>query len=428
MDLYYSPYASSTGAILLLGKVFGVEINKIPINIQAKEQLKPEFVKLNPQHTIPTIVDNGFSLWESRVILTYLIDKYAKDDSLYPKDDQKRAVVNQRLYFDLGTLHKALAEYYYPQFRKKEADPELFKKVEEALSFLNSFLEGQQYLAGDSLTVADIAILSTLAFFQAVGLDISKYSNVAKWYENGSKVTPAWDEIENTHLIKVMSRSMWISRQPVATNMDFYYSPYSSMGAAILLIGKALGLEINKIHVNVHQQEQLKPEFVKLNPQHTIPTLNDNGFVVWESRAILTYLVEQYGKDDSLYPKDPQKRALVNQRLYFDMGKLYKSFLEYFYQQIQKKPEDPELFKKVEAALEFLNIFLEGEKYVAGDSFTVADIAILATVANLKVINVDYSKYTNIVRWYENGRKEAPGWEEVENTADTFKAVIEARK
>ncbi|KAH8402600.1 hypothetical protein KR215_003110, partial [Drosophila sulfurigaster] len=197
-----------------------------------------------------------------------------------------------------------------------------------------------------------------------------------------------------------------------ATNMDFYYSPYSSMGAAILNTGKALGLDINKIHVNVHQQEQLKPEFVKLNPQHTIPTLNDNGFVVWESRAILTYLVEQYGKDDSLYPKDPQKRSLVNQRLYFDMGKLYKSFLEYFYQQLQKKPEDPELFKKVEAALEFLNIFLEGEKYVAGDSFTVADIAILATVANLKVINVDYSKYTNIVRWYENGRKEAPGWEE----------------
>ncbi|XP_062125597.1 glutathione S-transferase 1-1-like [Drosophila sulfurigaster albostrigata] len=198
MDLYYAPYSSSTGAILLVGKVVGVEFNKITVNTREKEQLKPEFVKLNPQHTIPTIVDNGFSLWESRAILTYLIEKYAKDDSLYPKDPQKRAVVNQRVYFDLGTLFKALAEYYYPQFQKKEADPEQFKKVEEALSFLNSFLEGQQYLAGDSLTVADIAILSTIASFQAVGLDISKYSNVAKWYENGSKVTPAWEELENT--------------------------------------------------------------------------------------------------------------------------------------------------------------------------------------------------------------------------------------
>ena len=44
------------------------------------------------------------------------------------------------------------------------------------------------------------------------------------------------------------------------------------------------------------------------------------------SRAIMTYLAEQYGKDDSLYPKDPKKRAMVNQRLYFDMGTLYQRF------------------------------------------------------------------------------------------------------
>ena len=48
------------------------------------------------------------------------------------------------------------------------------------------------------------------------------------------------------------------------------------------------------------------------------------------SRAILSYLVNKYGKDDNLYPKDPQKRALVDRMLYFDIGTLYKAMVDYF--------------------------------------------------------------------------------------------------
>lgn len=82
-------------------------------------------LQLNPTHTIPTINDNGFSLWESRAILVYFAEKYGKTDSLYPKDPQKRAVVNQRLYFDQGTLYQRLADYYYPQIFAKQGK---FKK------------------------------------------------------------------------------------------------------------------------------------------------------------------------------------------------------------------------------------------------------------------------------------------------------------
>lgn len=53
-------------------------------------------------------------------------------------------------------------------------------------------------------------------------------------------------------------------------------------------------------------------------------------FVCVHSRAILGYLVNKYGKDDQLYPTEPQKRALVDRMLYFDIGTLYKSMVDYF--------------------------------------------------------------------------------------------------
>lgn len=195
MDFYYLSASAPCRSVIMLAKALGVELNKKTLNLMEGEHLKPEFVQINPQHTIPTLVDNGFALWESRAILIYLAQKYGKDDSLYPKDPQKQAVVNQRLYFDMGTLYTAFAEYYYPQFRQgKPADPEAFKKVENAFGFLNTFLEGHEYVAGDNLTIADIAILATVSTFVLAEFKLSNYPNVDKWYENAQKVTPGWEE------------------------------------------------------------------------------------------------------------------------------------------------------------------------------------------------------------------------------------------
>ncbi|KAH8409860.1 hypothetical protein KR222_011014, partial [Zaprionus bogoriensis] len=195
MDFYYLSGSAPCRSVIMTAKALGVELNKKTLNLLEGEQLKPEFVKLNPQHTIPTLVDNGFALWESRAILVYLVEKYGKDDSLYPKDPQQQAVVNQRLYFDMGVLYQSFVSYYYPQFRQnKPGDPEEFKKVETAFGFLNAFLEGQEYVAGNKLTIADIAILASVSTFDVVEFKLSDYPNVDKWYQNAKKVTPGWDE------------------------------------------------------------------------------------------------------------------------------------------------------------------------------------------------------------------------------------------
>ncbi|BFF92707.1 glutathione S-transferase 1-1-like [Drosophila madeirensis] len=196
MDLYYHPGSAPCRSVIMTAKALGLELNLKKINVMSGDQLKPEFVKLNPQHTIPTLVDNGFSVWESRAILIYLVEKYGKeDDSLYPADAQKRAVINQRLYFDMGTLFQSFIKAIYPQIRtKKPAPPEEMEKVDKAFELLNTFLEEDEFVAGSSLTVADIAILATVSTFEIVDFDFSKYPNVAKWYENAKEVTPGWEQ------------------------------------------------------------------------------------------------------------------------------------------------------------------------------------------------------------------------------------------
>ncbi|XP_013101404.2 glutathione S-transferase 4-like [Stomoxys calcitrans] len=196
--------------------------------------------------------------------------------------------------------------------------------------------------------------------------------------------------------------------------MDFYYLPVSAPCRSVIMTAKALGVELNKKLLQISKRENLKPEFLKINPQHCIPTLVDGDLTLWESRAIMVYLVEKYGKqDDPLYPSCPKKRALINQRLHFDLGTLHTSFANYFYPKFfTKKPIGPEVYKKLEAALEFLDIFLSESKYVAGDTMTLADFAILATVSTIEMASVDLSKYPNISRWYNEIGETAPGADE----------------
>ncbi|XP_026675010.1 glutathione S-transferase 1-like [Ceratina calcarata] len=195
--------------------------------------------------------------------------------------------------------------------------------------------------------------------------------------------------------------------------IDFYQVPGSAPCRAVALASAALGVDLNFKICNLMEGDHMKPEFLKINPQHTIPTIDDNGFHLWESRAIMTYLADQYGKNDSLYPKDPKKRAIVNQRLYFDALTLYKAFGDYYYPIVfSKAPKDETKYKAIGEALGFLEKFLEGQNYVAGNNMTLADLSVVATLSTLEAMDYDCSKFKNICRWYARIKSEAPKYEE----------------
>lgn len=80
------------------------------INLYREENLTEEFLKINPTGTVPALVDRDVALWDSHAIGIYLVTKYAKNDSLYPKDFIKRTRVNERLFFEASYLFARLFE------------------------------------------------------------------------------------------------------------------------------------------------------------------------------------------------------------------------------------------------------------------------------------------------------------------------------
>jgi len=215
--------------------------------------------------------------------------------------------------------------------------------------------------------------------------------------------------------------------------IDLYYQSESSPSRAVLMVAKHLKIPVNIKMMNVLNGDQLKPEFLELNPQHTLPTIVDDGMSLWESRAIITYLCNQYAPNSPLYPRDVNERALVDRWLQYDLGSLYKSILDYISPMLVGSIKlDAEKEKTMCSALELLDNQLKTTKYVIGSKLTIADISLLNSVDLLtNVIDYDITNkqdYKFIAGWQARLKRELPYYREVaEDGIDNLRNFIRSK-
>ncbi|EEZ99064.1 glutathione S-transferase 1-1 [Tribolium castaneum] len=187
ITLYMVAPSPAVRAVQITAKALGIELKEKPLNFLEGEHLKPEYLKINPQHTVPTIVeDDGFTLWDSNAINAYLVSKYGKNDSLYPKDLKKRALVDQRLHFNNGVAFATGLKIIGAILRagKTTIDDKDQEDLNRVYAFIEAFLEGKQWIAGDCVTIADYNLYATVSAMNVlVPIDGKKYPKVAAWYK-----------------------------------------------------------------------------------------------------------------------------------------------------------------------------------------------------------------------------------------------------
>lgn len=112
-----------------------------------------------------------------------------------------------------------------------------------------------------------------------------------------------------------------------------YYWPTSTVARAALMTIKNLEDKVGEYEVkivNLFKGEQYEEWYKKINPQSAVPVIDDNGFILNESRAIAAYLVNSRDYGNSLYPSDAKKRAIVDARLYFEATLIFPVAFKFF--------------------------------------------------------------------------------------------------
>ncbi|XP_054290231.1 uncharacterized protein LOC129005387 [Macrosteles quadrilineatus] len=412
--LYGFEYSPAVRSVNLVIHQLGLEAEFKVIDLSKREHLSPEFSKLNPFHTVPVIDDDGFILWESKAIMTYLASKYAKDDSLYPKDLQKRAIVDQRLHYsnDVYYVGREISRSLVFGNKSGITEDEL-KKVQQTQDNIEKLLEGQKFMAGDHLTLADFAYVTMV--------DVSEVMNPSKnhpltkaWFERCKSTMKDFEKVNKAGADQIkMAVKQKLGQSSSTMPLIHYGYEYSPAVRTVNLIIHELDLQAEFKVIDLTKREHLSPEFIKMNPLHTVPVIDDDGFILWESKAIICYLASKYAKDDSLYPKDLQKRAIVDQRLHYSNDVFYVARdisrdLVFF-----NKPgvTDDDL-KKVQQAQDYVEKLLEGQKFMAGENLTLADYSYVTLVDVLEVINPSHS-HPLTKAWFERCKTTMKDFEKV---------------
>jgi len=221
--------------------------------------------------------------------------------------------------------------------------------------------------------------------------------------------------------------------------MKLYFDHSSEPSRAVYLFLKYNNIDFEPVMLDLWTGENKTPEYEKINPFQLVPVIDDDGFILTESVAILRYLATKFNAADHWFPKDVQKQARVDEFLNWYHTNIRKDGLALlFYKFLTKMPvahlpqipENEEQLKTLRANLaksvKFVDeYFLKGKPFIAGDEISAADLLGYCELLNQELIDDDtYLSNANVNAWMKRVASKLEGYLE-ENLAvlEKYKAL-----
>jgi glutathione S-transferase len=148
-------------------------------------------------------------------------------------------------------------------------------------------------------------------------------------------------------------------------------------------------------------------EYLALNPNGIVPTIDDDGFVLWESNTIVRYLAEKHGKGTDFWPEDLQARASASRWMDWALSILAARHVPVFQGLIRTAEADRD-YDKIAAARDLwsaantvLETWLTDHEFLSGDTFSIGDIPASPFTYRWFTLDIEREDFPNLKRWHE---------------------------
>ena len=199
MKLYAIVGSPNSRKVLAVINHLGIDVEIEYLDLFAGDNYQTDYIALNPNAMVPTLIDGDLNLWESNAINQYLADK-AGDENLYPKKLALRADIARWQSWELAHFNQAFGTLAFesvakPNFMDMQGNAALIEWSKDKLArfsqVLNAHLQHRSYMVGDSITLADYSIIHVEFFKEMIPFDWTPYPYLNEYF-NRMRQSPHW--------------------------------------------------------------------------------------------------------------------------------------------------------------------------------------------------------------------------------------------